>query len=74
MKRYIGYGILGIFVGPIAIFALVIAWPIPFMMWLMGWLFDGSEEMEPAGAVCGIVATIAWIMFLLVLPYLGGAA
>jgi hypothetical protein len=74
MKKYIGYGILVILVTPVAIFAGIIAWPIPFMMWLMGWLFDDDPKMDGAGPVCGIILSIVWIMFLLVLPYIGGAA
>jgi len=64
MKKYIGYGILGVFLAPFAAVGVLIVWPMPFMIWLMGWLFDYDRDMEPAGYVCGILAVIAWLGLL----------
>lgn len=70
MKKYIGYGILGIFLVPIALLAAILCWPLPVMIWLMDWLFDYSYKMEPAGYVCGILASVVWWGILCCLPFL----
>jgi hypothetical protein len=64
MKKYIGYTILCVFLGPLLLLVALLYWPIPAFVGLFNWLFDEDENMAIAGALCGIPAAIVWMCVL----------